>query len=103
MWKKAGMGNAIIRKYNRYAFPDRPRSAGICTGKGESGYSELDDKTKEVIDKGISEIREIIHEYGYRRIYYSASTPNGILGTSIFVVHPDVLQYITTNLRALEE
>jgi hypothetical protein len=101
LWKKAGAGNAIIRKYNRYACPNRPRSAGVCTGKGESGYKELDESTKSVIDQGITEIRQLIQEHGYRRIYYSASSPDGRLGTSIFDVHPEVLDYITKEIHSL--
>jgi hypothetical protein len=102
LWKKAGTGNAVIRKYNRYACPNRPRSAGVCTGKGENGYDTLDESTKAVIDQGIAEIRQLIQDHGYRRVYYSAATPNGLLGTSIFVVHPDVLSYITNELQQLQ-
>jgi hypothetical protein len=97
--KRAGGGNAIIRKYNRYAL-DRPRSAGIVTGSS-NGYSSLTENVKQKIDGCFDTIRELCKVYGYTKIYYSASTPNGLLGTSIFVVGADVLDYITTGLHEL--
>jgi len=103
-WKRAGQGNAVIRKYNRYALPERPRSVGICTGNGKEnkGYTSLDEHTKSVIDDCISEVIEIVNKYGYKKIYYSAKEPDGLLGTSIFQVDDDVLQYITKKIRSLE-
>jgi hypothetical protein len=103
-WKKAGQGNAIIRKYNKYAIPERPRSAGICTGSGENkGYSSLNSENKKVIDEGIDEIRDIISKFGYKKVYYSAEEPNGLLGTSIFKVDPEVLRYITDKIHSLSK
>lgn len=99
-WKKAGTGNAVIRKYNQHALP-RPRSAGVVTGTGSTGYSEWTEDIKQKIDKCIDEIRELCRLHGYTTVYYSASVPNGCLGTSIFTVHPDVLAYITDQLHAL--
>lgn len=101
-WKKAGQGNAIIRKYNKYAMPTRPRSVGIVTGKDEKGYDKLTPEVKKAIDKTIEEAREIINKYSYKKVYYSASTPNGILGTSIFKVGDNVLKYITDQIKTLE-
>jgi hypothetical protein len=54
-----------------------------------------------VIDQGITEIRELIKDHVDRRIYYSASNPDGRLGTSIFDVHPEVLDYITKEIHSL--
>lgn len=101
-WKKAGRGNAVIRKYNRYALPDRPRSVGICTGDGEGGYDLLTDHVKSIIDECVTEIRELILTHNYTKVYYSARTPNGLLGTSIFIVGEDVINYITQEIRKLE-
>jgi hypothetical protein len=101
-WKKAGTGNAVIRKYNRYAL-ERPFSAGIVTGSGSSGYSVLNDEVRQRIDGCFSVIRELCERHAYKKIYYSASVPNGTLGTSIFVVVPDVLKYITNKLHALAD
>ncbi len=99
-WKKAGTGNAVIRKYNRYVL-ERPFSAGVVTGSGSSGYSKLDDAVRQRIDGCFIVIRELCKKHGYNTIYYSAATPNGLLGTSIFVVDREVLQYITDKLHAL--
>jgi hypothetical protein len=100
-WKKAGQGNAIIRKYNKYAIPTRPRSVGIVTGKNGEGYDNLTPEVKKAIDKTIEEAKEIIKKYSYKRVYYSATTPNGILGTSIFKVGDKVLNYITEQIKSL--
>jgi predicted RNA methylase len=101
--KKAGGGNAIIRKYNKYALPDRPRSVGIVTGKDGRGYDKLTEDIKEAIDKTIEEVRDIIRRYKYKKVYYSAIEPNGLLGTSIFKVGKDVLEYITDRIHSLGE
>ena len=101
-WKKAGAGNAVIRKYNKYAVA-RPRAVGMLTGNKHGGYTEFTPEIKEKIDSCIEEIKYIFANYGYTTLYYSAKTPNGLLGTSIFQVHPDVLQYITKELHAIIE
>jgi len=98
-WKKAGRGNAVIRKYNKHAL-DKPRSHGIVTGK-EKGYECLSDEVKKAIDDCFIETKEIISKYSYKRIYYSAQTPNGLLGTSIFHVGDDVILYITKKIKEL--
>ena len=56
---------------------------------------------KKAIDKTIEEAKEIITKHSYKRVYYSATTPNGILGTSIFKVGDDVLKYITQQIKSL--
>lgn len=99
-WKKAGRGNAVIRKYNKYALKT-PRSCGIVTGK-EVGYDELTDEVKKKIDRCFEEIKEIIHKYNYKKVYYSTETPNGLLGTSIFKVGDKVISYITERIKELE-
>lgn len=98
-WKKAGTGNAVIRKYNKHAV-EKPRSHGIVTGN-QVGYTSLTDEAKKKIDECIAEAKEIIETYGYKRVYYSASTPNGLLGTSIFQVGMDVREYITKQIQTL--
>lgn len=101
-WKKAGMGNAVIRKYNKYAL-DVPRSAGIVTGKGSSGYDFLRDDVKAQIDDCIADIKEIIQQHGYKKVYYSAtSADDDTIGTSIFKVGDDVRKYITNQIKSLE-
>jgi hypothetical protein len=99
-WKKAGRGNAVIRKYNKYAV-DKPRSVGVLTGTKAGGYSELTEAIKSKIDECIKEIKDTIQRYGYKTIYYSSKTKNGLLGTSIFQVDEKVLLYITQELKNL--
>ena len=98
-WKKAGTGNAVIRKYNQHAI-SKPRSHGIVTGD-IIGYTSLTSHAKTQIDKCIQETKKIIQEHGYTRIFYSAATPNGLLGTSIFQIGEDVREYITQQIRTL--
>ena len=99
-WKKAGRGNAVIRKYNKYAV-DKPRSVGVFTGTKVGGYTELTDDVKSKIDGCIKDVKDIAEKFGYTRIFYSAKTPNGLLGTSIFQVDEKVLMYITQQLTSL--
>jgi len=98
-WKKAGTGNAIIRKYNKHAV-EKPRSHGIVTGN-QVGYASLTEEAKKKIDECISEAKQIIEANGYKKVYYSASTPNGLLGTSIFQIGMDVREYITQQIQTL--
>jgi len=99
-WKKAGTGNAVVRKYNMHALPERPRSHGIVTGNA-AGYASLTPSAKAKIDECIEEARQIIEEHGYTTVYYSAATPNGSLGTSIFQICNDVREYITQQIKSL--
>ena len=68
-----------------------------------SGYTHLTEDVKKVIDRCITEIKEIIQKHGYKKIYYSAKTPNGLLGTSIFKVGDDVIDYITSQIKLLSK
>jgi len=97
---KRGRGNAIIRIYNKYGL-GKPNSAGINTG-GRTGYTKLDQSTKASIDKCLDEIKELIVKYKYKNIYYSADKIDGYtLGTSIFKVDKDVINYITSEIHKL--
>ena len=101
-WKKAGKGNAIIRKYNKYANPQTPRSVGIVTGHTK-GFASLTDEVRSLIDTNLKEVVKTIQSMQYRKVYYSAKTPNGLLGTGIFKVGKDVLEYITRQIHELEK
>jgi len=70
----------------------------VFTGTKADGYTELTDDVKLKIDGCIKEIKETVEKYGYKKIYYSAKKPNGLLGTSIFQVDKQVLLYITQQL-----
>ena len=98
---KKGKGNAIIRQYNQYADIKIPRSAGIPTGSRKNGgYTELNEEVKEKIDLSINNIKELIIKYDYKVIYYSAKL-NGKLGTGIFKVNDEVINYITEQILVL--
>jgi hypothetical protein len=101
---RRGAGNAIMRRFNRHnPVGHKPKSAGIPTGSLETGgFMELNDEVKEHIDKAFVEIENLIKTFTYDKIYYSAETPNGILGTNLFFVCDDVLVYITTKIKELE-
>ncbi len=98
---RRGLGNAIIRPWNKYGIEEIPRSAGIPTGTLRSGgYLELTNAVRDTIDDAIIEIKELIEKYKYSSIYYSVG-PNGKLGTSIFFVDPDVIDYIDRQINQL--
>lgn len=97
-----GRGNAIIRKYNRHSIYFPPRSAGIPTGTMKrGGYNSLTSRVKFEIDQSLNEIKELIEKHNYKRIFYS-STKNGRLGTNIFKVGDDVIDYITSEIKKLK-
>ncbi len=98
---RQGLGNAIIRPWNKYGDEEIPRSAGIPTGTLESGgYLELTNNVKDTINNAIIEIKELILKYKYSSIYYSVG-PNGKLGTSIFYVDHNVINYIDEQINLL--
>lgn len=100
---RRGWGNAVIRPWNKYGFDagQIPRSAGIPTGTLKfGGYLELTDGVRETIDDAIIEIKELIEKYKYSTIYYSVG-PNGKLGTSIFFVDHEVINYIDEQINLL--
>ncbi len=93
-----GGGNAIIRPLQCQT---PPRAAGIPTGSHGRGFDTLDTTAKELIDQAIASIEQVVRQYGYKRIFYSAQDASGILGTGIFRVGHDVKQYITDRLKGL--
>lgn len=96
-----GIGNAIMRRYNKYSKLEIPRSAGIPTGTLQlGGYKKLDKYTQMQIDNSINEIKELIKIYKYKRIFFSSNF-DGKLGTSIFEVDSNVLLYITNQIYSL--
>jgi hypothetical protein len=98
-----GRGNAVIREYNSLGkHKSRPRSAGIVTGTHSKGYASLTPKVKQIIHSTIEDARQIIQEQGYRRVFYSADK-DGKLGTGIFKVGRDVIDYITSLIKGLDE
>lgn len=108
-----GGGNAVMRPFNKYNPESHedgefPRSAGIPTGdrwgKNAGGFTELDDNVKKIINDSIDEIRELIQKYNYDKVIYSSEKkPNDILGTGIFDVDKEVLEYVTEKIHELKD
>jgi hypothetical protein len=98
---KKGGGNAIIRQYNKFSSLDKPRSAGIPTGTLKNGgFTILDEEVKVIIDNSISVIKDLIQKYKFDTVYFSQDS-SGKLGTSIFKVNQDVIDYITEQIYKL--
>lgn len=111
-----GGGNAAIRVYNRFGTHLKyPRSAGIPTGSLEGfvykgkvyesgGFEVFDDVVKKIIDFSIVEICNLVRKHGYKRIFYSMDKKKEHkLGTSIFSVCDEVIDYISENIYAIPE
>ncbi len=97
-----GGGNAIIRPFNKYGLhSEYPRSAGIPTGQGSTGFKTLDEATKKHIDDAVDEIKALIQKHHYQRVYFSSDREGG-LGTAIFTVGVEVRAYILQQILALE-
>jgi hypothetical protein len=98
---KKGGGNAIIRQFNRFSSLAKPMSAGIPTGTlAFGGFTKLDEEVKTIIDGSINEIKELIEKYNFDTVYFSQDS-SGKLGTSIFKVNQDVIDYITDQIYKL--
>lgn len=98
---KKGVGNAVIRIYNKYSLFNIPKSAGIPTGTlMKGGYMIFDENVKKNIDYSFDDIVELIKKHGYRTLYYSSEL-DGKLGTSIFKVNSTVIDYITSKIHSL--
>lgn len=102
---KRGAGNAVIRPFNKYGvFNEYPRSAGIPTGSyTDRGFKELNDKSKKIIDLAFEEIHDLIKKHNYKRIFYSSEKDSDLVGTSLFEVDKEVLEYITDKIKNLKE
>jgi len=92
-----GGGNARIRSWR---CEDPPRAAGIPTGDA-GGYAALTPHVESVLDDAFAVISALLATGRYSKVVYSAETPDGQLGTSIFSPGPDVVQTITDRLKSL--
>jgi len=99
-----GKGNAIIRKYNKNnpKYRNNPYSIGIPTGTfSKGGYKILDENSKKYIDESILEIKCLLENNDYKYLYYSINNLSGRIGTSIFNVNEEVLEYITNEIHKI--
>ena len=87
----AGGGNAIARPWRKLT---PPKSAGIPTGRGNSGYSNLDNSVKAKIDQALDVINLLTGSGEYDRVVFSADSSCSKIGTGIFSVSDDVRRYI---------
>ncbi len=99
---RTGSGNAVARQYNKYNKKlTKPLAAGIPTGTLETGgYQKLDLHVISVVTNAINDIKEILSTYKYDGIFYSVG-PNGKLGTGLFDVCPQVIDYIDSQIKKL--
>jgi len=93
-----GGGNAGIRPF-RCETP--PRAAGVPSGSGDSGYAELTDAVRAVVDESITVVRSLLDTGRYDVVLYSAADKSGALGTGIFHVGDAVKHYIVDELKSL--
>ena len=94
----AGGGNAIIRPYQG-AKPQR--AAGVPTGD-HGGYSELSPQIKQIIDRAIEYIKELLKSGDYDEVVISYDRIFDTIGTGIFKPHPSVKKYIYDSLMAIQ-
>ena len=95
-----GTGNALARPWRKF---NPPKSAGIPTGKQGSGYSVLDEVTKEKIDKALTIIGKLLKTFYYDRLVFSSDENRSTLGIGTYEVGEDVRQYIFDRLMQTPE
>jgi hypothetical protein len=99
---RKGKGNAIMRRYNKWNRKlEKPIAAGIPTGTlRQGGYTSLDSHVINQVCNAMAEIRELLETYSYDTIVYSVD-PSGKLGTNLFSVCPEVIDFIDSQIRGL--
>eukprot|EP00834_Sanchytrium_tribonematis_P004935 NODE_269_length_11261_cov_0.600359.p12 type:complete len:154 gc:universal NODE_269_length_11261_cov_0.600359:4776-5237(+) len=104
-----GGGNAQMRPFNQFGQCQPPKSAGIPTGL-QGGFDDLNDDVQNHVDSAISEIRSLLKQFPYDQVIYSCTSNHSVsfegkqvplLGSSIFKVDPQVLEYITLQIWKL--
>ena len=92
-----GGGNAAIRPYQ---CQKTPQAVGIPTGLND-GYSALTTEARAVIDRALGVLAELLATGRYDRVIYSWDADRNTLGTGIFRVSRDVLDYIVNGIDAI--
>ena len=96
----AGGGNAVIRPYSS---GPGALAAGISTGEttASGGYKQLDERARRQIDSDFEELVAKLQTGRFSQVRYSSEGQGGRLGTGIFRVAPEVIDYITAKLKSL--
>ncbi len=111
--ERGSNSNDVIRLYNSHGiYGVRPRSAGIITSKGipgkssREGFKSLTPQVKKTIDASFLEIKELVKEHCYTRVFFPAQLyeadkyPRPYFGSMI--IGEDVREHITELLYSLE-
>jgi len=99
---RIGLGNAVMRKYNKYSNLDFPRSAGIITGSIiYKGFQSLNNYSKSWIDVSFNDLEILLSMHDYDYVFFSSNN-EGLLATSIFSIGMDVRMYITNLIYSLK-
>ena len=104
-YQRRGKGNAVIRPY-RYCKPSKALPIptgyiGINKEGWRGGFRKLDLNTKTHIDFAFDLIKDRLQDGDVNRVFYSSNGSNERLGTSIFRVNEDVIDYIMVKLDQL--
>ncbi len=91
-----GGGNAVIRPYSK---KNPPRAVGISTGSKGKGYQNLK-YNRVFIDMNLATLKHILLTNKYKRVYWIVNK-EGLLGTGIFNVDSDVINYISNQLKTM--
>ena len=96
-----GNGLSKIRKYNEFGKYEKISSAGIimCSSYN-NGFSKLDSKTKNIIDRCIGDIKRLVMEYGYNEIYFS-SDEDGNIKPNCYNINNEVIKYVSDQIFLL--
>ena len=98
---QVGGGNAVIRPYQCQT---PPRALGIPTGKlNGGGYQQFTPYVKWLIDQGIKQIKQLVSDNDYTRVFYSTDNEEGDLGGHIFNTLPEIKQYIVQQIRTIAD
>jgi len=98
-----GHGLLKIKKYNEFGTFEKISSAGIIMGNSfNNSFNKLDDKTKNIIDRSINDIKKLIIEYNFKEIYY-LSDKDGLIKSSFYYPNKDIIKYVSEQLYLLND
>ena len=93
--------SSIIRQYNKFGKYKNIHSAGVIMGDlYNNGFGILDIANKELIDKSIENIRDLIIEYKYTEIYFQ-SDEYGFIKSNLYYLDNGITNYVSTQLFSL--